>query len=84
MARAQLYQWFKDNGISLREIAAATGYHYTYVSELLTGATPLTDGARMRFVETFPETAIFLLDASVLSATGKAIAEGRVAYEVGQ
>lgn len=61
MSRAQLRQYFKDNGITLREIAETTGYAYSYTSDLLNGHTPLTDSARFRFVRLYPETAVFLL-----------------------
>ena len=61
MLQAQLYQYFKDQGITLVDIAAKTGYHYTYVSELMTGSTPLSASARLRFATAFPETAKFLL-----------------------
>ena len=75
MANAQLYQFFKDNGITLKEVAERTEYHYTYVSELLNGLTPLTDSARFRFVTAFPETALFLLPDSVFSAQNSAVVE---------
>ena len=68
MARAQLYQFLKDEGLTVKEVAERTGYNYTYVSELLNGKTPLSASARLRFIEAFPATALFLLPDSVLSA----------------
>ena len=61
MARAQLYQYFKDQGISPQQVADATGYTYNYVIELLRGTEPLTDAARFRFLKAYPPTARFLL-----------------------
>ena len=68
MARAQLYQYFKDKGLTLRDVSERTGYHYTYVSDLVNGSTPLTDSARFRFIKAYPETSLFLLPDAETSA----------------
>ena len=70
MSQSQLWQFFKDQGISLADIAQKTGYHYTYVSELLTGSTPLTESAKLRFVRAFPATIPFLLP-ELIAAVGE-------------
>ena len=61
MDHAQLYQFLKDRGYTLKDIAEKTGYHYPYVCEILNGTQPLSDTARLRFARTFPETAQHLL-----------------------
>lgn len=61
MANSQLYQFLKDEGYTLKEIVAATGYRYSYVCAVLNGTTPLTDAARYRFMAAFPGTRQFLL-----------------------
>lgn len=72
MANAQLYQYFKDGGHTLSEVAHKTRYEYTYIVALLNGTKPLTDAARLRFVEAFPETARFLLPQAVINELTKA------------
>lgn len=61
MAQTELYRFLKHRGYNLKQIAAATGYRYPYVCELLNGTQPLTEAAQLRFVRTFPETAQVLL-----------------------
>lgn len=61
MDNAQLYQWLKDEGITLKEAAATTGYAYQYLVGLVNGSQPMTDAARLRFVRAYPETAVFLI-----------------------
>ena len=62
---AQLYQFFKDRGVLVKEVAERTGYSYNYVVDLLNGLTPLTDSARFRFMRAFPETAMFLMSPAL-------------------
>jgi len=75
----QLKQYFKDRGIRPAEVAESLGYAYTYVINMLNGDRHISDSARMRFVEGYPETAAFLLDVRVRSA----VAEERVEYKAG-
>jgi transcriptional regulator with XRE-family HTH domain len=61
MNNAQLYQHFKDNGITLEEIAEKTGYSLMYLLNMLQGHEPLTDSARFKFIRAYPKTAAFLV-----------------------
>jgi len=62
MSNADLYQYFKDNGIALEEIGQKTGYSLMYLLHMLQGLEPLTDSARFKFIQAYPETASFLLE----------------------
>lgn len=61
MARSQLWQWLKDNGISQEQAARSVGFTVNYVNSMLRGHAPLSDSARLRFIEAYPETVAFLL-----------------------
>lgn len=61
MSRSQLWQYLKDNGITQEEAAERLGYNLNYLNGVLVGRRALTDGVRFRFVECYPETAVFLL-----------------------
>ena len=63
MARAQLWQWLKDQGITQEEAARTLGYTLNYLNSVLTGRKPLSPAVKMRFIEEYPETAAFLLPA---------------------
>ena len=67
MDQKKLKTWFKAQGLTMRDVAHATGYAYTHLVEMVNGTAPLSDSARYRIATTYPETAIFLLPASVLS-----------------
>ena len=70
MIGSQLYQFFKDKGVTPQEIAIQTGYSYGYIIELLRGTEPLTDGAKFRILDAYPETALFLLNNSEKTEQG--------------
>ena len=61
MARSQLWQFLKDRGITQEQAAHALGYTTNYTSGVLTGRHRLTRAVKMAFLETYPETAAFLL-----------------------
>ena len=61
MHNAQLYQFLKDSGYTLTQAAAKIGFSYPYLSQLVSGAVPMTDSARLKIVRAFPETAPWLL-----------------------
>lgn len=78
MVRIQLWQWLKDKGITQEQAAHAMGYTLNYTNAVLTGREPLTRAIKMAFIETFPETANFLLPAPIAKtvASHDVIAEG--------
>lgn len=59
---AQLWQFFKDAGITLEDIADKTGYALGYLVNLMQGRVPVGDRAKFRLIRAFPETAALLLD----------------------
>ena len=61
MTRAQLFQFFKDNGITTEELAEKTGYAPLYIANVLYGSAVLNDRMRFRIMQVFPATADFLL-----------------------
>ena len=61
MARSQLWQYLKDNGITQEQAARALGYTTNYTSGVLVGRHRLTRAVKMAFLEVYPETAVFLL-----------------------
>ena len=65
---AQLWSWFKDEGITLEDIAEATGYTVRYVLDLLEGRHPLNNRARFAIIEAFPATADLLLNGEGVGA----------------
>jgi transcriptional regulator with XRE-family HTH domain len=73
MANAQLYAYLKDQGFTLADIAERTGYNYTYLSEMLSGREKLSDAARFRFIEAFPDTAQFLLPKAAFGELTEAV-----------
>ena len=62
MENAQLWSYFKDHGVTLEDIAEATGYTVRYVLDLLEGRHPLNNRARFAIMEAFPGTAELLLN----------------------
>ena len=61
MSAAQLYQYFKDEGITPMEVAKKTGYQYNYIIAILNGRRELSDSARLRICRAYPNTAHFLV-----------------------
>ena len=59
---AQLWQFLKDEGITLDEVSQKTGYSLMYLLNMLKGHEVLNDKAKFRFIQAFPETANFLLE----------------------
>lgn len=60
---AQLWQFFKDGGITVEDIAEKTGYTLVYIVNLMQGRAPVGDRAKFRIVKAFPDTAAFLLNS---------------------
>lgn len=58
---AQLWQFFKDEGITLEEISQRTGYALGYLLNLFQGWVHFSDRAKFRMIKAFPETGEFLL-----------------------
>lgn len=61
MGQTQLSVFFEKNDIGPREISKKTGYTIRYILNLTAGYDRLTDSARFKFIQAFPETAAFLL-----------------------
>ena len=61
MYRIKLWNWLRDNGIAQEQAARATGLTHAYVNSILKGRMPFTDSVRLKFIETYPQTATFLL-----------------------
>jgi hypothetical protein len=61
---AQLWQYFKDEGITPKDVAERTGYALAYVYHLIQGFAPLNDKARFRMIQAFPDTADLLLNGN--------------------
>lgn len=61
MKAAQLWMYFKDNGIPLEQVAEQTGYNLAYLLQLMLGYTPISDRAKFRFIKAYPELADALL-----------------------
>jgi len=61
MDESRLWQFFKDEGITLEDISEKTGYALGYLVNLLHGRAPLNDRARFRLIQAYPETSEFLL-----------------------
>ena len=64
MQAAQLFQHMKDNGITIDEAAAKTGYNPGYLYNVLMGHTALTDKAKFRIIEAYPATGAFLMNGA--------------------
>jgi len=62
MLEAQLWQFFKDEGITRQEMADKTGLAIGYIYNLLKGFDPLSASAKYKILSAFPETAMFLLN----------------------
>ena len=62
MQAAQLWSYFKNEGIMLEDIASATGYSVRYVLDVLEGRHPLSDRAKFRIIEAYPATGVFLMN----------------------
>lgn len=69
MSRSQLWHYLKDKGITQEQAARKLGFTHAYVNRVLTGAAPLTDAVKFRFVQHYPETAAFLLPEMVQEAS---------------
>ena len=68
MNGAILWSYFKDEGVTIEDISAATGYGLRYILDLLEGRRPLNDRAKFRIVEAFPATADLLLNGEGVGA----------------
>ena len=64
MMRKQLRLFFKNRGISRREIAERTGLNEGYINNLFSGADPLTASASYKFMRAFSETQAILMPAA--------------------
>lgn len=63
MTRAQLFQYFKDSGITMEEVAEKTGYSTLYLTNIFYGNDRLNDRMRFKILRAYPDTAAFLLPA---------------------
>ena len=70
MTRAQLFQYFKENGITMEEIAEKTGYSTLYLTNMFYGNDRLNDRMRYKILVAYPETAAFLLQPAPAPAGG--------------
>ena len=61
MPNSQLWRFLRNRGISQKRAARATSYSLSHINSVLTGRLPLTRAVRFAFLETYPETAAFLL-----------------------
>ena len=68
MENAQLWQYLKDNGISQEEAARKIGYTLNYLNSVLKGRAPLNASVKEAFMLAYPETAAFLLPATVVES----------------
>lgn len=61
-----LHQFFADSGLTQTEVSRAMKFNKGYVSRVLRGERPLTDGFLWRFREVFvePESTFYLPDAA--------------------
>ena len=75
MEAAQLWSYFKNEGITLEDIASDTGYSVRYVLDVLEGRHPLSDRTKFRIIDSFPETAAFLLNGGTPQPAPDALAE---------
>jgi cyanate lyase len=64
MTQEQLIQFFKEKGVGVEKVAEATGYTPLYMTNLLYGYDRMNDRARFRIMQAFPDTAVFLVDAT--------------------
>ena len=62
MDGATLWAQLAKHGIHLERLADKTGYSLAYLVQILTDVTPLTDSARFRIVQAFPQMANALID----------------------
>jgi len=62
MDGAALWELLAKHGIHLERFADKTGYSLAYAVQILTGATPLTDSAKFRIAQAFPQMADALMD----------------------
>ena len=70
----ELQRYFKERGISVKEIAQKIGYRQTFAYGILSGYYPMNDNRRALFVAAFPESEPFL---DLATWTGR---EGRLEY----
>lgn len=73
MARSQLWQYFKDKGITQAEIAQKTGFTLIYINGMLNGRYPLSAGLTLAILQAYPETARFLMPGFVVEITTPAM-----------
>ena len=64
----RLRQWLRENRISQEEAARATGYTANYLNAVLRGVHPLNGNVILKFAETYPDTAPFLLPDRVVKS----------------
>ncbi len=50
-----LKQFFKNKGLTTREVAEMTGQDYARTSTLINNPDRMTDGARAKFLRVWPE-----------------------------
>ena len=48
MRRTRLFEWQEQQGLTRRQLAARVGYTHVYLSQIATGARPITDNFEMR------------------------------------
>ena len=68
MENSILFQWFKDEGIPIDEIAEKTGYNLVYLYNMFKGHEPLNAKAKFRIMEAYPGTQELLLNGEGLAA----------------
>ena len=61
MKASELWQYFRDKGVSLDDISSKTGYSFGYLLNLFQGRTPFSARTRYKFMAAFPETIKMLL-----------------------
>lgn len=72
----QLKQWFTSRGYTIRVVAEALGYGYSQTEGVLNGRERLNDRFKWRVIETYPETALFLLPGAVVRSVVSHYAPG--------
>jgi len=80
---AQVYQYLKDQGLTAKEAARRIGLTYSYLVHVLRGTNRLTNSAKFKIMEAFPDTAKFLLPAIVVGtpAPGAGAEAGEIQRE---
>lgn len=63
MTQAQLVQFFKENGVTPKDVANRTGYKPGYVYNVFRGYDKVSRSFCFAVLQAWPETAAFLLPA---------------------